>query len=106
VLGDVIDDTGAMLSGLARASSAVQGAAGMLWYPVPPDPRFLRWCVEHPDRLVWPAGRCCRDQEAVGWTGANRPGRVLRTTGVGQFGWDGFGAGAAGHGGEVRGASV
>jgi hypothetical protein len=53
-LGELVDEPGWLSVPLA-----VRGAGGRLAcfdYPAAPSPRLLRWFIDHPDRLSWPAG--------------------------------------------------
>lgn len=56
MLGDLVDDPGQLLDVLLAKHPAGKAARACFEYPVPPDRRFLRWCVEHPDELEWPKG--------------------------------------------------
>ncbi len=53
-LGGLVDEPGWL-----EIPLAVRGAGGRLAcfdYPAWPSPRLLRWFIDHPDRLSWPAG--------------------------------------------------
>lgn len=62
VLGDLVDSPGEILDVLLAKHPEGKAPRACFEYPVPPDRRFLRWCVEHPEKLTWPTGATYGDE--------------------------------------------
>jgi hypothetical protein len=62
VLGDLVDEPGAVLDALLAKPPEGKAPRACFEFAVPPDRRFLRWCVEHPDKLTWPNGVAYSDE--------------------------------------------
>jgi hypothetical protein len=56
VLGDLLDEPGQIRDALLAKHPDGKAPCACFECPVPPDRRFLSWCVEHPDKLKWPKG--------------------------------------------------
>lgn len=55
-LGDIVDAPGQVLPTLVGPHPKGKAAHACFEYEVLPARAFLRWCVQHPDKLTWPAG--------------------------------------------------
>ncbi len=54
-IGQLVDEPGELSSALLQPHPHGKAPRACFEYGVAPPERFLRWCIDHPDELTWPA---------------------------------------------------